>query len=80
MTNLLQHPLNSTNCIAVLFNTSISFSIISLEQKAAFVFLFIFLGILIVHCCWILLDLYRSMPSFTWTDYVEKDTFNYRLI
>ncbi|TFJ94984.1 Cortexin-3 [Platysternon megacephalum] len=52
------------------------------EQKAAFVFvffLFIFLGLLIVRCFRILLDPYRSMPSSTWTDYMEKDTSDYRL-
>ncbi|XP_064416256.1 cortexin-3 [Latimeria chalumnae] len=55
---------------------------LTLEQKAAFVFvffLFIFLGLLIVRCFRILLDPYRSMPSSTWTDYMEKDTFDYRL-
>uniref|UniRef100_A0A8C3SKQ9 Uncharacterized protein n=1 Tax=Chelydra serpentina TaxID=8475 RepID=A0A8C3SKQ9_CHESE len=54
---------------------------LTLEQKAAFVFvfsLFIFLGLLIVRCFRILLDPYRSMPSSTWTDYMEKDTFDYR--
>uniref|UniRef100_A0A665U3N3 Cortexin 2 n=1 Tax=Echeneis naucrates TaxID=173247 RepID=A0A665U3N3_ECHNA len=51
-------------------------------QRAAFVFvliLFIFLGLLIVRCFRILLDPYRSMPSSTWTDYMEKDTFDYRI-
>ncbi|XP_035263557.1 cortexin-3 [Anguilla rostrata] len=55
-------------------------SSLSLEQKAAFVFvflLFIILGLLIVRCFRILLDPYRSMPSSTWTDYREKDTFDY---
>ncbi|XP_069505880.1 cortexin-3-like [Ambystoma mexicanum] len=55
---------------------------LTLEQKAAFVFvffLFIFLGLLIVRCFRILLDPYRSMPSSTWTDYMEKDTLDYRL-
>ncbi|XP_030044303.1 cortexin-2-like [Microcaecilia unicolor] len=55
---------------------------LTMEQKAAFVFvffLFIFLGLLIVRCFRILLDPYRSMPSSTWTDYMEKDTFDYRL-
>lgn len=55
---------------------------LSLEQKAAFIFvflLFVFLGLLIVRCFRILLDPYRSMPSSTWTDYMEKDTFDYRL-
>ncbi|CAI5798536.1 cortexin-2 [Podarcis lilfordi] len=55
---------------------------LTLEQKAAFVFvffLFVFLGLLIVRCFRILLDPYRSMPSSTWTDYMEKDTFDYRL-
>uniref|UniRef100_A0A087XZ08 Cortexin 2 n=1 Tax=Poecilia formosa TaxID=48698 RepID=A0A087XZ08_POEFO len=54
----------------------------TLEQRAAFVFvliLFIFLGLLIVRCFRILLDPYRSMPSSTWTDYMEKDTFDYRI-
>uniref|UniRef100_A0A3Q2DMS7 Cortexin 3 n=1 Tax=Cyprinodon variegatus TaxID=28743 RepID=A0A3Q2DMS7_CYPVA len=54
----------------------------SLQQEAAFVFvliLFIFLGLLIVRCFRILLDPYRSMPSSTWTDYMEKDTFDYRI-
>ncbi|KAG8449990.1 hypothetical protein GDO86_016612 [Hymenochirus boettgeri] len=56
-------------------------STLTLEQKAAFVlvfFLFIFLGLLIIRCFRILLDPYRSMPSSTWTDYMEKDTFDYR--
>lgn len=59
-----------------------SASFLTLEQKAAFVFLlvlFIFLGLLIVRCFRILLDPYRSMPSSTWTDYMEKDTFDYRV-
>ncbi|XP_069074598.1 cortexin-3-like [Pleurodeles waltl] len=62
---------------AVLHVTSLT-----LEQKAAFVFvffLFIFLVLLIVRCFRILLDPYRSMPSSTWTDYMEKDTLDYRL-
>uniref|UniRef100_A0A8C9RQF0 Cortexin-3-like n=1 Tax=Scleropages formosus TaxID=113540 RepID=A0A8C9RQF0_SCLFO len=57
-------------------------SSLTLEQKAAFVFvllLFIFLGLLIIRCFRILLDPYRSMPSSTWTDYMEKDTFDYRI-
>ncbi|KAJ8354632.1 hypothetical protein SKAU_G00221990 [Synaphobranchus kaupii] len=57
-------------------------SSLTLEQKAAFVFvflLFIILGILIVRCFRILLDPYRSMPSSTWTDYRHKDTFDYRI-
>ncbi|XP_039601595.1 uncharacterized protein LOC120523915 [Polypterus senegalus] len=57
-------------------------SSLTMEQKAAFVFvffLFIFLGLLIVRCFRILLDPYRSMPSSTWTDYMEKDTFDYRI-
>uniref|UniRef100_A0A3B3R3I6 Cortexin 3 n=1 Tax=Paramormyrops kingsleyae TaxID=1676925 RepID=A0A3B3R3I6_9TELE len=57
-------------------------SSLTLEQKAAFVFvllLFVFLGLLIVRCFRILLDPYRSMPSSTWTDYMEKDTFDYRI-
>lgn len=56
-------------------------SSLTLEQKAAFVLvflLFIFLGLLIIRCFRILLDPYRSMPSSTWTDYMEKDTFDYR--
>nr|XP_020517030.1 cortexin-2-like [Labrus bergylta] len=56
--------------------------VLTLEQRAAFVFvliLFIFLGLLIVRCFRILLDPYRSMPSSTWTDYMEKDTFDYRI-
>uniref|UniRef100_A0A8C4YMP4 Uncharacterized protein n=1 Tax=Gopherus evgoodei TaxID=1825980 RepID=A0A8C4YMP4_9SAUR len=51
-------------------------------QKAAFVFiffLFIFLGLLIVPCFQILLDPYRSMPSSTRMDYMEKDTSDYCL-
>ncbi|KAJ6652720.1 hypothetical protein lerEdw1_011162 [Lerista edwardsae] len=55
---------------------------LTLEQKTAFVFvffLFVFLGLLIVRCFRILLDPYRSMPSSTWTDYMEKDTCEYRL-
>uniref|UniRef100_A0A3B4FD70 Cortexin 2 n=1 Tax=Pundamilia nyererei TaxID=303518 RepID=A0A3B4FD70_9CICH len=55
---------------------------LTLEQRAAFIFvliLFIFLGLLIVRCFRILLDPYRSMPSSTWTDYMEKDTFDYRI-
>uniref|UniRef100_A0A8D0E773 Cortexin-3 n=1 Tax=Salvator merianae TaxID=96440 RepID=A0A8D0E773_SALMN len=54
---------------------------LTLEQKVAFVFvffLFVFLGLLIIRCFRILLDPYRSMPSSTWTDYMEKDTFDYR--
>ncbi|XP_054619131.1 cortexin-3-like [Dunckerocampus dactyliophorus] len=57
-------------------------SVLTLEQRAAFVFvlvLFVFLGLLIVRCFRILLDPYRSMPSSTWTDYTEKDTFDYRI-
>ncbi|KAJ8346103.1 hypothetical protein SKAU_G00302960 [Synaphobranchus kaupii] len=57
-------------------------SSLTLEQKAAFVFvllLFLLLGLLIVRCFRILLDPYRSMPSSTWTDYMEKDTFDYRI-
>ncbi|XP_030640890.1 cortexin-3 [Chanos chanos] len=57
-------------------------SFLTLEQKAAFVFvllLFIFLGLLIIRCFRILLDPYSSMPSSTWTDYMEKDTFDYRI-
>lgn len=57
-------------------------SFLTLEQKAAFVFLlilFILLGLLIVRCFRILLDPYRSMPSSTWTDHMEKDTFDYRV-
>uniref|UniRef100_A0A3B3DDE8 Cortexin 2 n=1 Tax=Oryzias melastigma TaxID=30732 RepID=A0A3B3DDE8_ORYME len=53
-----------------------------LIQVLTFVFvliLFIFLGLLIVRCFRILLDPYRSMPSSTWTDYMEKDTFDYRI-
>ncbi|XP_041964396.1 cortexin-2 [Alosa alosa] len=56
---------------------------LTLEQRAAFVFvllLFIFLGLLIVRCFRILLDPYSSMPSSTWTDYMEKDTFDYRIV
>ncbi|XP_031432120.1 cortexin-2 [Clupea harengus] len=55
---------------------------LTLEQRAAFVFvllLFIFLGLLIVRCFRILLDPYSSMPSSTWTDYMEKDTLDYRI-
>ncbi|XP_043935952.1 cortexin-3-like [Protopterus annectens] len=62
--------------------TGLTGSSLTMEQKAAFVFvffLFIFLGLLIVRCFRILLDPYRSMPSSTWTDYMEKDTFDYRL-
>ncbi|KAJ8383398.1 hypothetical protein AAFF_G00220980 [Aldrovandia affinis] len=57
-------------------------SSLTLEQKAAFIFvllLFLVLGLLIVRCFRILLDPYSSMPSSTWTDYMEKDTFNYRI-
>ncbi|MGH0186153.1 UNVERIFIED_CONTAM: hypothetical protein FKN15_020526 [Acipenser sinensis] len=57
-------------------------SSMTLEQKVAFVlvlFLFFFLGLLIVRCFRILLDPYSSMPSTTWTDYMEKDTFDYRI-
>lgn len=56
---------------------------LTLEQKAAFVFvllLFIFLALLIVRCFRILLDPYRSMPSSNWTDHTEKDTFDYRIV
>ncbi|XP_070807218.1 cortexin-3-like [Pituophis catenifer annectens] len=55
---------------------------LSLEQKATFLFvffLFVFLAVLIIRCFRILLDPYRSMPPSTWTDYVEKDTLDYRL-
>ncbi|KAF0032128.1 hypothetical protein F2P81_016683 [Scophthalmus maximus] len=58
-------------------------SYLTLEQKAAFVFvllLFIFLALLIVRCFRILLDPYRSMPSSNWTDHTEKDTFDYRIV
>uniref|UniRef100_A0A3Q2VSH1 Cortexin 3 n=1 Tax=Haplochromis burtoni TaxID=8153 RepID=A0A3Q2VSH1_HAPBU len=64
----------------VALQTSAAF--LTLEQRAAFIFvliLFIFLGLLIVRCFRILLDPYRSMPSSTWTDYMEKDTFDYRI-
>ncbi|KAM4629997.1 uncharacterized protein ACJ7VT_022730 [Polymixia lowei] len=63
-------------------SSSSSPSFLTLEQRAAFVFvliLFIFLGLLIVRCFRILLDPYRSMLSSTWTDYMEKDTFDYRI-
>ncbi|XP_056154834.1 cortexin-3-like [Lampris incognitus] len=63
-------------------SSSSSAPFLTLEQRAAFVFvliLFIFLGLLIVRCFRILLDPYRSMPSSTWTDYMEKDTFDYRI-
>ncbi|XP_035476142.1 cortexin-2-like [Scophthalmus maximus] len=63
-------------------SSSVSTSFLTLEQRAAFLFvliLFIFLGLLIVRCFRILLDPYRSMPSSTWTDHVEKDTFHYRI-
>uniref|UniRef100_A0A3P9A9V2 Cortexin 3 n=1 Tax=Esox lucius TaxID=8010 RepID=A0A3P9A9V2_ESOLU len=59
-----------------------SASFLTLEAKAAFIFvliLFLVLGLLIVRCFRILLDPYRSMPSSTWTDYMEKDTFDYRI-
>ncbi|XP_055518644.1 cortexin-2 [Leucoraja erinacea] len=58
---------------------------LTLEQKAAFVFvgiLFLFLGLLIVRCFRILLDPYSSMPSSTWADGMdglEKGTFEYVL-
>ncbi|XP_043916732.1 cortexin-3 isoform X2 [Protopterus annectens] len=57
----------------------------SLEQKTTFafvIFLFIFLGILIVRCFRILLDPYRSMPTSTWADGLdglEKGQFDYAL-
>ncbi|KAI1902318.1 hypothetical protein AGOR_G00043530 [Albula goreensis] len=57
-------------------------SSLTMEQKVAFIFvllLFLLLGLLIVRCFRILLDPYRSMPSSTWTDYMEKDTFDYRI-
>uniref|UniRef100_A0A3B3YLS0 Cortexin 2 n=1 Tax=Poecilia mexicana TaxID=48701 RepID=A0A3B3YLS0_9TELE len=63
------------------YNASAASSVV-FEERAAFVFvliLFIFLGLLIVRCFRILLDPYRSMPSSTWTDYMEKDTFDYRI-
>ncbi|XP_029976475.1 cortexin-3-like [Salarias fasciatus] len=63
-------------------SSSSSPSFLTLEQRAAFVFvlvLFVFLGLLIVRCFRILLDPYRSMPSSTWTDHVDKDTFDYRI-
>ncbi|XP_054858002.1 cortexin-3-like [Eublepharis macularius] len=56
--------------------------VLSLEQRAALVFvflLFVVLGVLIVRCFRILLDPYRSTPTSTWTDYMEKDAFGYRL-
>ncbi|XP_067878898.1 cortexin-3 [Heterodontus francisci] len=59
-----------------------SISTVTLEQKTTFVlvvFLFAFLGLLIVRCCRILLDPYRSMSSSTWTDYMEKDALDYRM-
>lgn len=59
-----------------------SSSFLTLEAKAAFIFvliLFLVLGLLIIRCFRILLDPYRSMPSSTWTDYMEKDTFDYRI-
>ncbi|XP_067112538.1 cortexin-3 [Osmerus mordax] len=59
-----------------------SSSFLSLEQRAAFIFLLILLillGLLVVRCFRILLDPYRSMPSSTWTDYMEKDTLDYRI-
>lgn len=55
---------------------------LTLEQKTAFAFvffLFVFLGLLVARCFRILLDPYQSMPSSTWNDYMEKDTFEYRL-
>ncbi|KAJ8285250.1 hypothetical protein GJAV_G00024650 [Gymnothorax javanicus] len=58
---------------------------VTLEQKTTFVFvifLFIFLGILIVRCFRILLDPYRSMPTSTWADGLdglEKGQFDYAL-
>ncbi|XP_064153288.1 cortexin-3-like isoform X1 [Anguilla rostrata] len=57
----------------------------TLEQKTTFVFvifLFIFLGILIIRCFRILLDPYRSMPTSTWgdgLDGLEKGQFDYAL-
>ncbi|XP_072920005.1 cortexin-3 [Hemitrygon akajei] len=57
----------------------------TLEQKTTFafvIFLFIFLGILIVRCFRILLDPYRSMPTSTWADGLdglEKGQFDYAL-
>ncbi|XP_078253080.1 cortexin-3 [Rhinoraja longicauda] len=58
---------------------------VTLEQKTTFVFvifLFIFLGILIMRCFRILLDPYRSMPTSTWADGLdglEKGQFDYAL-
>nr|XP_015222154.1 PREDICTED: cortexin-3 isoform X1 [Lepisosteus oculatus] len=58
---------------------------ITLEQKTTFafvIFLFVFLGILIVRCFRILLDPYRSMPTSTWADGLdglEKGQFDYTL-
>ncbi|KAM9586539.1 cortexin-3 [Morphnus guianensis] len=58
-------------------------SSMTLEQKTTFAFvilLFIFLGILIVHCFRILLDPYHSMPTSTWADGLdglEKGQFDY---
>ncbi|XP_069743286.1 cortexin-3 [Narcine bancroftii] len=58
---------------------------VTLEQKTTFafvIFLFIFLGILIVRCFRILLDPYRSMPTSTWADGLdglEKGQFDYAL-
>ena len=86
-------PTSPTHKMAELFLTSTlplskfdpsssSSSFLSLEQRAAFIFLLILLillGLLVVRCFRILLDPYRSMPSSTWTDYMEKDTLDYRI-
>ncbi|XP_068424950.1 cortexin-2-like [Clinocottus analis] len=63
-------------------SSSVSAPFLSVEQQAAFIFvliLFVFLGLLIVRCFRILLDPYRSMAASSWTDYMEKDTFDYRI-
>ncbi|NXX84752.1 CTXN3 protein, partial [Urocolius indicus] len=58
-------------------------SSMTLGQKTMFAFvtlLFIFLGILIVHCFLILLNPYWSMPTSTWADRLEgleKGQFDY---
>lgn len=56
---------------------------LSLEQGAALVLvlgLLLFLGVLMVRCFRILLDPYRNMPASNWTDYTDKDAFDYRII
>ncbi|XP_077446527.1 cortexin-3-like [Stigmatopora argus] len=60
-----------------------SSSFLMVEQRATLVLvlvLLLFLGVLMVRCFRILLDPYRSMPSSNWTDYMDKDALDYRIV